>query len=90
MSKILLASESVVKKQAVQEYFVDYLVDCVNCDACELPPQPLNCGMECAYQRVCFAKLQGRSYDLVIGIESDVVQHDNNYFDRINVRISSR
>ena len=90
-SKILLASASAIKKEAVKQYFKDWIVDCINCDAVGLPPQPVNCGMECAYQRVCFAKLQrpDQSYDLVIAIESDVVIKDGSYFDRVHVRIEA-
>ena len=95
--KILLATESSIKKDAVANYFakyhpkLNYTINCTNCDELKLPPQPINCGMHCAFYRTLYAIAHSTSSeaDLVIAIESDLVKVKGKYYDRANVRIEA-
>lgn len=93
--KILLASQSVIKKDALEKYFskyhpqVKYVLNCVNCDGCQLPPQPIFCGEYCTYQRIKYALGQvSDEYDIVVAIENDLVAIDK-CMDRANVRVEA-
>lgn len=90
---ILLASESIIKRDAVMNYFTEKInckvkIIAVNCDGCKLPPQPIGCGMYCARERLAYAKKNTtETYDIAIAIESDLSKKDESYFDCANVRI---
>ncbi|XWV26964.1 phosphoribosyl transferase [Tupanvirus soda lake] len=92
---ILLASESFIKKEAVETFFkinypnIKYDLTSINCDACGLPPQPIDCGKFCCYERTKFALEHSyQSYDITISIENDLVYFMGHYIDSAHARIT--
>ena len=92
--KILLASASPLKRDAIIAYFrsnyptIKPLITCVDCDPCNLPPQPINCGEYCTYQRSKYAmKNTTTQHDMVIAIENDLQNNNGIYYDRAHVRV---
>lgn len=88
MFKILLASESEIKKTAVYNFFKDQLncdivMELINCDGCHLPPQPIDCGQQCATSRIDYVKKMSLDKNLnewlIVSIEDDLVQENDSY-----------
>lgn len=93
--KILLASASTLKTNAVKNYFDKYYpsikinIDFLNCDPCGLPPQPIACGSECTAARLAYAVASyTKIYDIAMAIESVLEKnHDGKYYDCVYVRV---
>lgn len=96
--KILLTSESDIKKGAVDDVFgrqtkTAFMIECINCDICQLPPQPIDCGEYCTQARIECAKKQlknsGKDFSeyLFVSIENDLVKENDGYHDRAHVRL---
>ncbi|XWV25626.1 hypothetical protein QJ856_gp0127 [Tupanvirus deep ocean] len=95
MINVLLTSDSVIKKEAVENYFnktypkIKFSLILINCDACGLPPQPVECGKFCCYERTKYAlEHSQQQYDIVISIENDLVYFLGRYIDRAHARIT--
>ena len=91
--RVLLASASFIKKSAVINYFrsnhpgIKPIIECLDCDAC-LPAQPITCGAECAALRMAYAiATYQKPYDMVISIESDLLNVASQYYDTAHIRI---
>ena len=100
---VLLCSKSEIKKKVVTDFFsqryINFTTDieCIDCSGCGLPPQPINCGIECATERIKYAKKILQKKDqlfLFISIENDLAydgyligRRDDEYYDRAHVRM---
>ena len=76
METILLATKSKIKFDAVCQIFPldKYEITCINCDSCNLPPQPVNCSRKCGEYRLLYAKniTNTQLFDYYIAIENGI------------------
>lgn len=91
---VLLTSTSDIKKTAVIKYFnqhkKSHILQCKDCDDLNLPPQPINCGIFCAFKRIEKFNDIKNNYTIIISIENDLIsEKTNEYFDVANVVIQT-
>lgn len=94
--KVLLTSQSPIKKSAVEKFFSSLskqiVLTCYSSDSINLPAQPINCSIPCAQRRIEALNPIINNYDLTISIENDITfDHDRTkYYDCAGVVIRSR
>ena len=71
--RILVCSESSLKKEAVQKVFPDDTVETLDCNVLMLPAQPINSTRQCAYRRLEYALTTAPGYDCYVAIENGLV-----------------
>ncbi len=81
--KILLASMSPIKIQAVREVFPTAQLDCLNCSELHLPEQPINNTRECVLKRLEFIRTR-KGYDLYLAIENGIENNQDIAFVAVN------
>jgi hypothetical protein len=75
MISILVTSQSKLKVDTVASIFPldKYSITTVDCTACNLPAQPVDCAEYCAKQRLNYAKdMHSRQFDYIISIENGI------------------
>lgn len=95
MVKIILASESSIKENAVKQWFKDKKMNIsikkMNIEDKFLPPQPLNTGgsLNCS-DRIKYVKKNISNlekYDYIISIENSIKTEDQMLIDRVDIKI---
>ena len=92
---IIITSTSEIKTKAVQAFFKPMFPNVsfksINCDGCGLPPQPIDCGTNCAAERIKFAKKsltkEEINSSIIVSIESDLSKNNGSYLDKAHVRM---
>lgn len=69
--KILLASTSSIKKEAVEFIFPKAVIDTMDCTCLGLPEQPINNTKDCVLARLKFIR-KNQGYDLYLAIENGI------------------
>lgn len=95
MVKIILASESSIKENAVKQWFkekkVSITIKKVNIEDKLLPPQPLNTGgsLSCS-DRIKYIKNKVedlQKYDYIISIENSIKTADTHLVDMVHIKV---
>lgn len=91
MSKILLLSESPIKKRAVEEFFPDMSVTTLDCSALNLPSHPFvtkqEDGFHLTMRRMSLATSNENAYDYIIAIENVLYLANDETYDICYVSI---
>lgn len=95
MVKIILASESSIKENAVKQWFkekkISISIKKINIEDKLLPPQPLNTGgsLNCS-DRIKYIKKKINDiekYDFIISIENSIRTEEDHLVDNVHIRI---
>lgn len=97
MSVIVLTSNSDIKKKSILKLLANKFkkFEIMYCPMMGniLPPQPYNCGIKCAKERINFAKFQYQQYNpsinYYISVENCIQEIDGKYYDICYVVIES-
>jgi non-canonical (house-cleaning) NTP pyrophosphatase len=94
MKTILLATQSKLKYNAVRILFPSdkYEITCIDCNECNLPPQPVNCSRKCAEFRLnyCKEKMGAKTFDYYIAIENGIEFPDENIIENPDLNVIIR
>ena len=71
--RILVCSESSIKKKAVQKVFPNDAIETLDCSSLKLPAQPINSTRQCASQRLEYALATAPGYDCYVAIENGLL-----------------